>query len=434
MFPGYRAGLVLLCVLADAPSVLPAPPERSVSSSRQFLVYGDDVRLRGAICELAERTKRDFLNLIAQRDEWTTPIVINAQYPQANWPERPRADLSFSQTGFGLKFQLDLTIASDASPPEVRRELLRAILLEMMYRPKSSLAAGTTYVPPPDWLLHGIRPQQSELEGGRLCAVLGAPVTAQKILPLAEFLRPRKLSGLDGPGRSLYEAYSFALVELLTQTPDGRGRLARFIADIPSASNDPMANLGTHFPELSDATSAEKMWSLHIARLAIGQPFQLLSAEETEKKLDELLTLRISGAGPKRNYQMDEFAEFIRNASAKVALLQCSRDLGILATRANPIYRPIVFEYAKTVTLLAQGRVRGTAERLARLSETRKSVAATTREINDYLNWFEASKSPGPSGAFADYMRAAEMAPPPEQKRRDAISVYLDVLEAQFQD
>jgi hypothetical protein len=434
MIPGYRAGLVLLCVLADAPSVLPAPPERSVSSSRQFLVYGSDVRLRGAICDLAERTKRDVVNLIAQRDKWTTPIVVNAQYPQANLPERPRAALSFSQTGFGLKLQLDLSIASDASPTELRRELLRTILLEMMYRPKSNLAAGTTYVPPPDWLLDGIQPRQSELNEGRLRAVLEAHVTALKILPLAEFLRPQKRSGLDGPGRSLYEAYSFALVEFLTHTPDGRGRMARFIADIPSASNEPLANLGTHFPELSDAKSAEKTWSWHIARLAVGQPFQLLSAEETERKLDELLVLRISGAGPKRNYQVDEFAELMRNASAKVALLRCSRDLSILATRANPIYRPIVYEYAKTVTLLAQGRVKGTAQRLARLSETRKSVAVTTREINDYLNWIEASKSPGPSGAFADYMRAAEMAPPPEQKRRDAISVYLDVLEAQFQD
>jgi hypothetical protein len=434
MTPGYRAGLVLLCFLAGAPSVLPAPPERSVSSSRQFLVYGSDVRLRGAICDLAERTKRDVVNLIAQRDEWTTPIVINAQYPQANLPERPRAALSFSQTGFGLKLQLDLTIASDASPSEVRRELLRAILLEIMYRPRSNLAAGTTYVPPPDWLLDGIQPRQSELDEGRLRAVLEAHVTARKILPLAEFLRPRKRSGLDGPDRSLYEAYSFALVELLTLTLDGRGRIARFIADIPSASNDPLANLGTHFPELSDAKSAEKTWSLHIARLAIDQPFQLLSAEETEKKLEELLILRVSGAGPKRQYQVDEFAELMRNASAKVALIQCSRDLSILATRANPIYRPIVYEYAKTVTLLAQGRVKGTAERLARLSETRKSVAVKTREINDYLNWVEASKSPGPSGAFVDYMKAAEMAPPPEQKRRDAISVYLDVLEGQFQD
>jgi hypothetical protein len=433
MISGYRAGLVSLCVLVQAPSVLPAPPERSVSSSRQFLVYGADVPLRGAICDLAESTKRDVMNLIEQRDEWTTPIVINAQYPQANLPERPRAALSFSQTGFGLKIQLDLTIGSDASQPGLRRELLRAILLQIMYRPKSDLAAGTTYVAPPDWLLDGIRPRQSELDEGRLRVVLEAPVTARKILPLAEFLRQRP-ELLDGLSRSLYGAYSFALVELLAHTPGGKERLARFIADIPSASNDPMTNLGSHFPELSTAEGAEKTWSLHIARFATRRPFQLLSAEETERKLDELLILDISDAGPKRKYQLDEFAKFIGNASSKVALTRCSRELSILATQANPICRPIIHEYARSVTLLAQGKVKATAERLAYLSAARKRMVMMMREINDYLNWVEATKSPGLSGAFADYMRAAELAAAPEPKRRDAISVYLDVVDAQFQN
>jgi hypothetical protein len=50
------------------------------------------------------------------------------------------------------------------------------------------------------------------------------------------------------------------------------------------------------------------------------------------------------------------------------------------------------------------------------------------------MNWFEATKSLGPSGAFADYMKAAELAAQPEQRRRDPISLYLDVLETQFQN
>ena len=50
--------LALLGVwLASANAAMPA--ERSVSSSRQFIVYGTDVRLRGAICDLAEQSKRD---------------------------------------------------------------------------------------------------------------------------------------------------------------------------------------------------------------------------------------------------------------------------------------------------------------------------------------------------------------------------------------
>jgi hypothetical protein len=49
------------------------------------------------------------------------------------------------------------------------------------------------------------------------------------------------------------------------------------------------------------------------------------------------------------------------------------------------------------------------------------------------MNWFEATKASGPSGAFLDYMKAAEASARPEP-RRDPISVYLDVLEAQFQN
>ena len=50
------------------------------------------------------------------------------------------------------------------------------------------------------------------------------------------------------------------------------------------------------------------------------------------------------------------------------------------------------------------------------------------------MNWFEVTKSHGPSGAFADYMKAAELAAHPEQTRRDPISIYLDALESQFQN
>jgi hypothetical protein len=434
MISVYRASFTVLCVLAGAHAVVPALLEHSVSTSRQFLVYGTDVRLRGAICDLAERTKHDVLQLIDQRDEWTTPIVVNAQYPQANLPETPRAALNFAQTGFGLKLQLDLTIDLDVSQPEVRRELLRAILLEMMYRRETDLPAGTAYVPPPAWLLDGIPPRQSDFDQGKFIDVLGVPVTARKIPPLAEFLRLRNRSGLDAPGRSLSCAYSFALVELLTHTPDGRGRLARFIANLPSASNDPMADLGVHFPELRSASAAEKVWSLRIEQLATGQLFQLLTVEETEQKLDELLVLEISAAGPAKKYHLNDFQQFIRNASSKLVLARFSRDLSILATRANPIYRPMIYEYARIGTLLARGKTNGIVERLVRLSASRKGIAAQVREINDYMNWFEATKSRGPSGAFTDYLKAAELASEPEQRRRDPISVYLDVLEMQFQN
>ena len=56
------------------------------------------------------------------------------------------------------------------------------------------------------------------------------------------------------------------------------------------------------------------------------------------------------------------------------------------------------------------------------------------REIDDYLNWFEATSVTGPSGQFDDYLKAADRAARPERTKRDSISIYLDALEAQFDD
>ena len=114
------------------------------------------MQLRGAMSDLAERTKADLLQVLGQRDEWKTPLVINLDFPQANLPELVPARFDFSQTGSGLKLQLNLLVTNDLQGDEVRRELLRAILIEMIYRSRSAVAAGSRYVAPPDWLVDGL--------------------------------------------------------------------------------------------------------------------------------------------------------------------------------------------------------------------------------------------------------------------------------------
>src|SRR5882762_11985866 len=82
-----RAATFILLVFAC--HQLCALPEHSVSPSRQFVIYGADARLRGAISELAEQTKTNLLALLRQRDEWKTAVVINLRPQQANLPEIP---------------------------------------------------------------------------------------------------------------------------------------------------------------------------------------------------------------------------------------------------------------------------------------------------------------------------------------------------------
>ncbi len=140
----FHSAAFLLCLTAGA--AWSAGKARSTSTSRQFLVYGAEVRVRGAMCDLAERTKSDLLRLLGLRDGWKTPLIVNLDYPRTNIPDTPLVQLDVSQLGYGLKLQLNLLVTREMKARAVQRELLRAILVEMMYRNRGNIAAGTPYV------------------------------------------------------------------------------------------------------------------------------------------------------------------------------------------------------------------------------------------------------------------------------------------------
>jgi len=54
------------------------------------------------------------------------------------------------------------------------------------------------------------------------------------------------------------------------------------------------------------------------------------------------------------------------------------------------------------------------------------------READDFMNWFEATQASTSSGNFREYLRAARTTED-VARRHDAISVYLDAVELQFQ-
>jgi hypothetical protein len=426
--------LLLPFFVAGALSTTAAPvalTEQSTSTSRQFIVYGTDLPLRGAICDFAEQTKRELLGLLGQRDSWTTAIVINAQYPKANLPELPQLSVHVGQTGFGLKLQLDFVANAEMRRPELRRELLRVLLLEIMYRRQGNIPAGTPYSSPPGWMLDGIPAVQSDLSRDQFGNLLALATASRNIVPLEKFLAQRP-ELLDAAGRTLYRAYSFALVDLLSRAPDGPSRLTRFITDLPHASNDSLADLRNHFPGLLE--SMDQTWEKQIARLAARQPYQLMGSAETERLLTQKLRVKFSDTGSERIYELEDYPDFVKARSAKNVMAGVTQDLRTLATRANPSYASLIAEYAEITARLSAGKTAGTARRLERLRKTRQAVSAQMRQIDDYLNWFEATSLPRPSGQFADYMQAAERANRREQTKRDPISVYLNVLETQFEN
>jgi hypothetical protein len=408
--------------------------ERTLSTSRQFILYGTDVGLRGAISHLAEETKTNLLTVLRRSDSWNTPIVVNLQFSRAKVPKIPPAAVHFSQTGAGLKLQLDLTISSDFNSASVERELLRAILLEMIYRRQPDLPPGTAYVDPPDWLLDGIVAVSAGRDQKPLVEALESLLAADKIAPLADFLRRRPIL-LDAPSRLLFRAYSAALVRWLIDEPEGRSHLGQYVDNLSRASNDPSADLKIHFSGLND-DSIEKTWRFRVAQFCASQSYQLLTFAETQRRLDELLSIKVADTNLRSNKTvwLNDLSEREISAADSKALGQLSASLMLLQARAHPILRSVVTEYAQIAALLAVRKNPKAGERLSRVRNLRARIAARMNKIDDYMNWFEATQARTKSEVFADYLRAAEAQSEAAPRRRDALSVYMDALEGQFQD
>ena len=376
---------IVLFALARWQLIYGAQPEHSTSPSRQFVIYGADAKVRGAISGLAEQTKTNLLRLLRERDDWKTPVVVNLQPQQANVPDIPTADLRFSQTGFGIKLQLDLTISKNVDVSLVERELLRAILLEMIYRERPHITAGAVLVEPPDWLIDGVLALTPGRDRSPLLEAIG---NAEKPVPLEKFLGQRP--GLvDSTGRTIYRAYSFALVQMLLDGKNGGTQLAKYIDHLSDSSNDPLEDLKAQFPLLAD--DADRTWQVALNRLKSLQPFRLLTFAESERRLDELLSLKISEPNkPVKLVRLEQLAQHKLSASEKMALDQLKRDLMFFVPQTNPVLRPIGREYQEIVALLARGKRRPVLKRLSRLHLTRQQLATRMVELDDYMNWFEA--------------------------------------------
>ena len=423
------ARVLALVVCCSATLLSAATLERSVSPSRQFIIFGGNRILRSAVSDAAERTKSKVLTLLQVRDQWSVPILLNLRRPQANAPEIPPVLLDFSQTGAGLKIQLDLLVTPDSQPALLQREVLRAVLLEISYRSFPTLPAGTPYITPPDWLIDGILTLDNESPE----IFAGLDTTAATPPALKEFLTQRPTL-LDSPSRALYRACASALLRILLEHGNGRAQLARYLADLPRASTDILADLQSHFPWLgSDSGAMEKTWRENVPRVASERRFALLTFAGTSEQLDECLPTKVAQDRDKKNsLTLDETVRTSRPNIDTVAAKKLGERLMLLTTRAHPLLRPIVVDYQLAAESVARKERHGLAKRLANSRALREKIAARMSEVDDFMNWYEATQAKTASGAFRDYLHASAKndAIP---RRRDALSVYLDALETQLQ-
>ncbi len=490
MSGALKIAVALAVTCADCPSwgqilAPPLPPlRRSVSATRQFVVYAHDGARRAALSQAAEETKAALLRLLDLRDDWRLPIVLHLVRPIPGLPGEIRPSrLALAQTGTGLKVQLDLRLGGGSAGADAgaalvrpRDEIVRALLLEIAYRDRPELPAGRAFQLPPPWLVEGCAAAvENAALAGETPAAVSSPETRSAMrvaattlsssaggLSVESFLS-RDPAELDSASRGLYRACAFGLVHLLThEVSEGRAGLTAFLRALPSAQGDAQtgfAALRWGFPSLGDAPGdLQRRLSAVLTRLSAGQgAFEIFGLEETERRLAALLEpshapmaapagdktkktpAPVPGGSQDRVYSLEEFPKFLkpgrRHTRENAARLGNTRAaLLALVAQAHPAYREIVAGYEAVVANLSRGAFDGAAARLRALAAARAEARTRQEAVADYLNWFEATQLNTPSGAFEPYFQMGrnlrQLAP--RGRRTDTISTYLDGIEHEF--
>jgi hypothetical protein len=397
--------------------------DRSVSPSGEFVIYGSDRPMRAAVSERAEQIKSNLLALLRRRDDWQSPIVINLEAPQTNLPELPPTALRVTRNEAGLKLQLDLIVSEQTKNPDIEVEIYKAVLLEMSCRKKTT-AGSEDWIEPPNWLVEGMAAAAPGRDRSRLVEALRS---TNRVTPLEDFLLERP-ELLDSAARLLHRSYSLALVQMLFDLPEGRKDLSRYVDNLASSSSEPLRDLRAAFPILRGGNT-ETLWRTAVAQLAGSTDHELLSFAQSDAKLDELLETNVSD--PARSIHLQDLCARTLTSAEAVRLRKLGQDLLLLAARANPLLRPVIQNYEQFVLQLAAGKNRGALARLKVLNSAQTSLSARMEQIDDYMNWFEATKLQTSSGLFDDYRTSSDGALQ-ASRRTDPLSIYLDAMEQEF--
>jgi len=397
------------------------PENRTVSSSRQFTVFGGTRQQRSDLARRADRLKDGVRRELGMADRWRDPILLVLTPGDALRLRQPRVFVRVVDGGeAGRKIEVSIAPAAMADEAAVDAAVLRAILLETALQ-KQNVAAGR-FVDPPWWLVAALSSALERGTAGRDAPVYSAMLEGKGMPRLDRFLRQNAETS-RGRAREIYAAQSYALYLALAEQPGGKARIADNLM-LPEPPRDPVDRFAQTWPELvSEPERAARIWALAVARLASPDRVEFLSASESGRRLEAVLSTLESPESAED--PAGALAGLARTPDGKFRLEQAAAELRLLGFRAHPLYASLVEEYRTMLDDLARKRRRGLAARWTEAEDLRLALDDRNQEITDFLNWYQASApSTEPVSAVARVLP-----PEPAPRRNDAISRFLDSVE-----
>jgi hypothetical protein len=421
--------LMLLCLPASGFDLR----ARSTSSSKQFIIYCEDAALRGRVAGFVEDVKQQTYELLNWQDRGQRiPIVVMIQKGESKTPVSVR----LLQTPDGPTIHVDARIGDNPADIFLQKHIIRAVMLDFLYRERPALKAGEEYVEAPWWFVCGVIENYRRKDRGIDAGFYRRLVTTNKLPPIEQFLDGRGLD-LGATAAAFDSACALAFVDMLIGQPDGKNRLATLMRSWPDVHDDRVAALIRMFPGLGDGPeSIQKWWTLSLARFSASDRYLGLSAEDTDRELTKLLEFPIivDKKGKAERFAISQFPQFSKLPGTKDALNRQRRAIVALSTRANAIFRPVLTGYDEIFALLAKGKTKRIAEKIHDVEVYRTTVLHRMSDIEDYLNWYEATQMGGSAKPFEGYLSTAKQMESDSDKSSNsqAISEYLDLLEEQL--
>jgi hypothetical protein len=421
---GAVAAALLVTAAAGAQTVAPEllkPENRTVSSSKQFTIFGGTRRERGDLARRAEELNEGLRRELGLGVKWRDPILLVLAPGDAVRLRQPQVFVQVFDAGeAGRKIEVNLSPGALQDRALVDGGIVRAVLLEVSLRQQQF--KGNRFVEPPSWLVAAMTAalaRGDEFLGARVYSGL---LEGQGMPRPARFLKEDG-GNLRGRTRDIHAAQSYALYLALSEADGGKARIAENLT-LAEPSRDPVDRFGQTWPDLvDDPDRVARMWALSVARLASPERTEFLSASDSSAKLAAVID---SLAGPDSGQDPPgAMMELARTPEGRFRFEQASTELRRLGFRAHPLYAALVEEYRELFDGLARKKRRGFAGKFNEAEDLRWALDDRSNEITDYLNWYQANApSAGPM-----VERATVLPPEPAARRNDAISRYLDSVE-----
>ncbi len=128
---------------------------------------------------------------------------------------------------------------------------------------------------------------------------------------------------------------------------------------------------------------------------------------------------------------IEDYAKVLKRSDAKAVFANTAQSLVSLGQRVHPLFRPLINDYVKLISDMADGKTKNADARLQELKQQRTQIAAQARAAQDFVDWYEASQNTNWSGLFDDFLRVPEAVRDELPKRVDPLSRLLDEAEQQ---